>query len=413
MGSFFYRVKTKTGEIREGVLETESEAQAIETLSSQGYFILSLSEKKSLSPVAVKEPSVVTPSVTDSFHKVGIRDLSVFTRQLSDLINAGVTLLHALDILRNQLKTNPNFSSIINVWYEDIQAGLSFSQSMGKFKDYLPSVLPALVASGEASGNLDRTMRQAAELFEKEYELRMKVKSAMIYPSLVATVGGITVFILLSFVIPKISSIFVEMGEALPLLTSILIRISNLFAQYWWMVILGFVGLIFFYKTLLKDPEYKLMFDQWKLRLPLIRKITLETELARFSRILGMLLHSGVPIIEAIEVTLPVLDTEVYRKELGEMKEKIKAGRALTASMEKEDLFPQFATDMVKVGEESGKLDESLVKVAESYEKSLEYTLKILTDLLEPILILIVGIMIGFIVIGMLLPIFQLNLIIK
>ncbi|MCM8765701.1 MAG: type II secretion system F family protein [Candidatus Omnitrophica bacterium] len=411
MANFFYRVKNKSGEIQEGTLESESEAHAIEILSGQGYFILSLSEKKS-SAVAIKEPASVS-ALPETFHKVGIRDLSVFTRQLADLINAGVTLLHALDILRNQLKSNPNFFSIIHTWYEDIQAGLSFSQSMAKFKDYLPSVLPALVASGEASGNLDRTMRQAAELFEKEYELRMKVKSAMIYPSLVATVGGVTVFILLSFVIPKISSIFVEMGEALPLLTSILIRVSNLFSHYWWMVILAFVGLVFFYKTLIKDPEYKLMFDRTKLRLPLIRKITLETELARFSRILGMLLHSGVPIIEAIEVTVPVLDTEVYRRELREMMEKIKGGRALTASMEKEDLFPQFATDMIKVGEESGKLDESLVKVAEAYERSLEYTLKILTDLLEPILILIVGIMIGFIVIGMLLPIFQLNLIIK
>lgn len=412
MGNFFYRIKSKSGEIKEGTIEAENEAQAIEILSSQGFFILSLTEKKS-SLLAVKEPLSEISKSPETFRKVGIKDLSVFTRQLADLINAGVTLLHALDILKNQLKNNPNFFAIIHTWYEDIQAGLSFSQSMLKFKDYLPSILPALVASGEASGNLDRTMRQAAELFEKEYELRMKVKSAMIYPSLVATVGGITVFILLSFVIPKISSIFVEMGEALPLLTNILIRISNLFSHYWWMVILAFMGLIFFYKTLIKDPEYKLMLDQWKLRLPLIRKITLETELARFSRILGMLLHSGVPIIEAIEVTIPVLDTEVYRRELREMMEKIKGGRALTASMEKEDLFPQFATDMIKVGEESGKLDESLVKVAESYERSLEYTLKILTDLLEPILILIVGVMIGFIVIGMLLPIFQLNLIIK
>jgi len=411
MPRYFYRVKNKAGQINEGVVETENESQAIERLSSQGFFILSLSEKKS-SPDTLEKPQAAVSQAQD-LKKVGFRDLSIFTRQLADLINAGVTLLHALDILKGQFKTNPSFSLMISTWYQDIQSGVSFSQAMSKFKEYLPSVFPALVASGEASGNLDKTMRQAAELFEREHELRAKIKSAMIYPSLVASMGAVTVFVLLAFVIPKISSIFIEMGQSLPLLTSILISVSNMFARFWWLVIVVIVGLIFLVKTLVKDPQYKLAFDQWKLQIPLLKKITMETELARFSRILGMLLQSGVPILEAIEVTIPVLDTEVYRGKLKDMGLGIRGGRSLTSTMGEEQFFPQFATDMLKVGEESGKLDESLVRLAESYERSLEYTLKVLTELLEPILIMVVGLIIGLIVIGMLLPIFQLNLIIK
>jgi type II secretory pathway component PulF len=412
MVRYFYRVKNKAGQTSEGTIEAESESAAIEQLSGQGYFIIALSEQKLASPTTGKPVSTVIPATPA--RRVGVRELGIFTRQLADLINAGVTLVHALDIIRNQLKrVNPGFAEMINTWYQDIQGGMNFSQAIEKFKDYLPSVLPALVASGEASGNLDKTLRQAADLFEKEHELHSKVKGAMIYPSLVAIMGAVTVFVLLSFVIPKISSIFVEMGQALPFLTRILISVSNMFARLWWVIIIAIAGAIFSLRILLSNPQYKLLLDQWKLSFPLIKKLTQESELARFARILGMLFQSGVPILEAIEVTIPVLGTEVYKGELKTIQSEIKAGRSLTSTMANENLFPAFAKDMLKVGEESGKLDDSLIKVAESYERSLEYTLKILTDLLEPILILAVGAMIGLIVIGMLLPIFQLNLIIK
>jgi type IV pilus assembly protein PilC len=404
MPKFAYRAKRIDGNIVKGDIEADTEALAIDKLSTQGYFVLSLSSDGTGTKGIHREIP----------HKrAKIKDLMTFTNQLSELINAGVPLLRGLEILKRQFGEKKDFGIVVGEILADVQGGKSFSNAIEGYGAIFPAVLPALVASGEASGNLDMTLRQASALFEKEHELKSKVKMAMIYPSLVASMGGLTVFFLLSFVIPKISQVFMDFGAALPLPTRILLVVSAIFAKFWWLI-LGIIGGLFLYYRRMKSiPSQKEIIDNIKLKTPLIKKVVVIAELARFCRVLGMLLQSGVPILQAIDVTLPVLDTELFRKEIKNAQNEIKGGNSLSETISRSEWFPPFVTDILSVGEESGKLDESLLKLAGSYERQLEYVLKITTQLLEPLMILIVGGIVGLIVIGMMLPIFNLNLIIK
>lgn len=405
MPKFAYRAKRVDGSLIKGELEADSEASAIDKLSSQGYFVLSLSSE------TVKSPHRLPHEVSGK--KAKLKDLINFSHQLAELIFAGVPLLRALEILKNQFSNKKDFGTILTEIIADVQGGASLSKAIASYPTFFPSILSALVSSGETSGNLDMTLRQAADLFEREYELKSKVKMAMVYPTFVMIMGAITVFVMLSFVIPKISDIFVDLGAALPLPTRILIALSGFFAKFWWLLLLAVGGSIYLYRRLRMIPSQREKIDNVKLKIPLIKNVIVQTELARFCRILGMLLESGVPILQAIDVTMPVLDTELFRKQLRAVQSEVKGGRSLSEALSSSPWFPPFVTDIIGVGEESGKLDDSLKKLANSYERQLEYLLKITTQLLEPLLILLVGGVIGLIVIGMLLPIFNLNLIIK
>lgn len=408
MSKFTYRAKDNSGNLKQGVIEADNESTAIGKLSSQDLNILSLASKSD------RKSSKTTPSRERSVKKVKLGELITFITRFSDLMDAGVSLLHALDLLKRQMKENSNMKVISENLYKDVERGTSFSKAWKKFKHAVPSILPPLIAAGEGSGNLDTTLREAAKVFEKRKELISKIKMATVYPATIAVMGAITVFVLLSFVIPKIGTMYKDMQQTLPLMTSVMIKISNVFASYWWVIIILVIGLIFFIKNLLKNPEYKMKLDKWRLKIPLIKDLTIQSEVATFARTLGMMLSSGVPILEALESSAPVLSTEVYKKEIESMGSEVKGGDFLSKAMTRNrDLFPDFAIDILSVGEKGGKLDESLMKLADSYEGRTEYTIKMMTQFLEPLLILIVGVIIGFIVISMLLPIFQISTIVK
>lgn len=410
MVDFIYRAKDNLGNTKQGVIEAEDESSAIESLSTKDLNILSLTPKSG--PTTPSKPTTVREE--ESVKKVKLGELITFITRFADLMDAGVSLLHALNLLRRQMKEKSSMRIIAHHLYKDVEGGVSFSKAWLKFKHAVPSILPPLIASGEGSGNLDTTLREAAKVFEKRKELINKVKMATIYPATVAVMGVVTVFVLLSFVVPKIGDLYKDLDQTLPLLTTMLLVISNAFAHYWWLIILFIVGLVFVIKNLLKNPEYRLTFDRWRLDIPVIKDLIKQTEIATFARTLGMMLKSGVPILEAIKSTAPVLNTEIYKREVKGMSSDIKGGKFLSKAMSRnEDLFPPFAIDICAVGEKGGKLDESLMKLADSYERRTEYTIKIMTQFLEPLLILTVGLMIGFIVISMLLPIFNISTIIE
>ncbi len=393
-----------SGEMQSGIIEAESDTEAVEILSRKGYYILSLTEDAA----AVSQ----TKQYSLSEKKVKTSDLVIFVTQLADLLDSGVPLLRALEILSKQFR-GKSLGRIMNEIANGIKGGSNFYTAIDKYKNIFPSILPALVKTGEMSGNLDRTLKEAGKLFQRDEELLTKIKTASIYPLMITIMGIITVFILLTFVIPKISQIFIDMGGVLPLPTRIILVVSGFFQKFWPFIIAGVISSVYFLKKARSDPEKKVYLDRILLKTPVVKKIIEESETLRFSRTLGILLQSGVPILQAMENTELVLNMEDFKRPMAEVRTLVKEGMSLSKALEKKELFSPLVQDIIAIGEEGGKLDESLINVANMHEKKLDYTLKIATQLIEPVLIMIIGFVVGMIVIGMLLPLFKLNEIIK
>ena len=397
MLSFFYQARSSNGELVQGTVNVESEQQAVEELTAKGLYIVSLKNTRD-------ESSALNKTI-----KLKLKDVARFTARLAELVSSGLPLLKALDLLEKQFSNKP-FGNVVREVRTKIRDGSSFSEALSDFKS-LPPLLSALLESGEASGNLDLSLREAANIFEKELDLRNKVKSTMFYPVLVLIIGFFTIFFLLAFVIPKIAKIFSDLGQSLPFITQLVLGLSNIFKQFWWgFIILGFGG-YWIFKKYTKFGKGKLYWEEFKLKLPLLSKIWLERELVLFCRTLGMLVRAGVPLIKAVDLTKSVLGSEKYRIKMQDLEESIKQGNPLSKGVE--SFLPQDVVDIITVGEETGNLENSLLKLAENYEKDMDYTLKITTQLLEPLMILFVGAVVGVIIIAVLLPIFQLNMLIK
>ena len=401
---YHYKAKVMSGEMQSGIIEAESDTEAVEILSRKGYYILSLTEDAA----AVSQ----TKQYSLSEKKVKTSDLVIFVTQLADLLDSGVPLLRALEILSKQFR-GKSLGRIMNEIANGIKGGSNFYTAIDKYKNIFPSILPALVKTGEMSGNLDRTLKEAGKLFQRDEELLTKIKTASIYPLMITIMGIITVFILLTFVIPKISQIFIDMGGVLPLPTRIILVVSGFFQKFWPFIIAGVISSVYFLKKARSDPEKKVYLDRILLKTPVVKKIIEESETLRFSRTLGILLQSGVPILQAMENTELVLNMEDFKRPMAEVRTLVKEGMSLSKALEKKELFSPLVQDIIAIGEEGGKLDESLINVANMHEKKLDYTLKIATQLIEPVLIMIIGFVVGMIVIGMLLPLFKLNEIIK
>jgi type II secretory pathway component PulF len=273
------------------------------------------------------------------------------------------------------------------------------------------SLYVSMVKSGETSGSLENVLLRLAEFQESQDELNSTVRRAMAYPALMAIVGLITIFVLITFVIPKIVSMFQDLNQALPIPTVILLNISNFVRNFWW-AILGLILLLYFtFARLFKTEEGKLFIDKVKLRFPIAGQLTLRAEIARFARTLSTLLENGVPILEALNVVIDIMENEILKRDARLAQREVREGSNLAGGLNKGDNFPAFVTNMIAIGEESGTLEKALLKVAIAYEREVDKTIKVMTSLLEPLMILTVGLVIGFIVIAMLLPIFEISFI--
>jgi type II secretory pathway component PulF len=266
------------------------------------------------------------------------------------------------------------------------------------------------VRSGEVGGMLGSVLARLADIAEKEDEVYVKVRAALIYPALILFVGMGTVAALLIFVIPRLVSLFQEVGQTLPLPTRILLELSGWLASYWWVVVVAAAAAAFLVRRATRAPGARLTIDRAKLRLPLWGVLIKKVEIARFARTLATLLNQGVPILPAMQVVVQATGNELLRGELQQMGEQLRGGATLSQGMRRARLFPTFVTHMVAVGEEAGAMDRALFKVAETYEREVDRAIKSMTSLIEPLMILIVGAAVGFIVISMLLPIFEIDL---
>jgi type II secretory pathway component PulF len=413
MAIFVYKAKKGPTEIVHGEIEADSQDQVVNKLEEMGFAPVSVVEKERIAYSAERiekdKLSAKRYPLNAEFIRVKSQDIDTFTRQLASLIRASVSVLRALSLISEQTE-NKVLKNVVSDLEEQVRDGRMLSEAMAKYPNIFNNLYLSMVKAGEKGGVLDEVLYKLAEHREKEQEIRRKIQSALAYPVLMIIVGAATVFVMLTFFLPKLIGMFERMRQSLPLPTRILIGISDFMSSNWlWFIIaLGFIIAIF--GRVKPGSKKKFLFDMVKLHLPFMQKFVKNAEIAKFARTLGLLLKNGLPVYESLDLATSTLDNDALRERLGQAgKEIVNQGSTLSNSLKKINIFPNFAVNMIAVGEEGGKLEQSLAEIANAYEREVEQAIKIMTSLLEPLLILTVGAVVGFIVFAMLLPIFNIG----
>jgi type IV pilus assembly protein PilC len=331
----------------------------------------------------------------------------LFSRQLATLVSARVPILQALRILEEQV-SNKYLVSIVRELIQSVENGESLSLAMNKHDKVFGSVYISLVKSGEVSGSLDKSLSYLADQLEKDYELRSKVKSAMTYPLFVLGALGIVGVLMFKFVLPKLTSVLKEQGGQLPPISQGLIAFTDFFDKFWWVVILLFACLVIAVKFYISTETGRRKLDELKIKLPILGEIFKKIYLARFARNLSTLIIGGIPIIKALQIVADIINNVIYREIVLNAVSQISAGKSISEGLSGHPEFPNIVTQMVKVGEQTAQLDEIMNKLALFYEKEVDTKVATLATLLEPIIMIILGIGVGLLVAGILMPIYNL-----
>ncbi len=403
MQNFSYRAKDGRKEIITGILEAETEQEALAKLSQMGYFPLSIDREEASSE------GKTGPLSPGFFTRIRRRDITFLTRQLADLLESGIPLMRALDILWEQTESRRLQEVLANL-ASQVREGKSFSEALTLYPKIFSSLYVNMVKSGEVGGMLSEVLARLADFGERTEELRAKLRAALAYPILILFVGMATVAVLLIFVVPKLVSLFQDVGQILPLPTRILVEVSQGLVHYWWVILSMVVSSVFLLKRGRLSQGVRLTIDGLKLRLPVWGSLIKKVEIASFARSLATLLGHGVPILQAMQVVTQATENELLRGEFKRIGEQLKGGTTLSQEIRRGRMFPALVTNMVAIGEEAGTLDRSLLKIADTYEREADRAMKLMTSLVEPVMILVMGSIVGFIVISMLMPIFQIDL---
>lgn len=397
MPDYRYKAIGADGARIEGVQTAHSEIQILELLRNNKQV-----------PISIEEISNISKDVNLSsrFNKVKLKDISIFCRQFFTMLNAGVTILNVLEILKNQT-LNKRLQVVIHEIHEKVQKGMSLSEAMGEFKKDFPDLLINMVAVGEVSGNLDGIMERMAIHFDKEYRTTEKVKSAMVYPVVLAIVAISVVTFLLVAVMPTFVGMFQSSGVELPLPTRILLTLSNALIEYGLFIVIAFGGIFMFIKAVINTPKGQFAIDQMKLKLPVVKALNKMIITTRFTRTMSMLVASGVPLIQSLEVVAKVVQNKVVEKSMHHAITEVKKGISLSIPLKEMGHFPVMVHYMVGIGEESGSLDDILSRTATFYDEELETTIARTMALIEPIMIVVMAILIGSIAIAMVMPMFD------
>ena len=403
MRNFRYKAKDSGKEMITGILEAETEQEALAKLSQMGYFPLSIEREEASSE------GQTDPLSLGFFTRIRRRDITIFTRQLADLLEAGLPLMRGLEVLWEQTE-NRRLQEVLASLATQVKEGKSFSEALALYPKIFSNLYVNMVKSGEVGGMLSEVLARLADFGEKEEELRTKVRAALAYPILILFVGMATVAVLLIFVVPKLVSLFHDVGQILPLPTRILVEVSQGLVHYWWVILSMIVLNVFLLRRGRLSKGVRLAIDGVKLRLPVWGSLIKKVEIASFARSLATLLSHGVPILQAMQVVVQATENELLRGEFERIGEQLKGGTTLSQEIRRGRMFPALVTNMVAVGEEAGNLERSLFKIADTYEREADRAMKLMTSLVEPVMILVMGSIVGFIVIAMLMPIFQIDL---
>lgn len=395
-----YQARTAQGAIQTGTVEANNRDIAIETLHRYGLIILEIIEEK-------KGFSLSLGKELPFLNRVKTQDIVIFSRQLAVLFDAQVPLVQALRTLADQ--TVPTLKKIIMEIAGDVDAGTAFSQSLEKFPKVFSFFYVSVVRAGEASGRLQEVLNYLADHEERSYDLNKKVKGALTYPIFIISSLVIVGAVMMIFVVPQLTSVLQESGQALPFLTQVIIGVSNFLKNYWWLGILilgGFIGGVWYG---LQTPAGRDRWDKIKLKLPIFGNIFVKIYLARFSENLGTLVKGGIPIIQSLTITADVVGNAVYKDVILKAREEVRRGNTINSVFSTEKSVPPMVAQMVMIGEQTGKLDLLLNKIASFYQKDVDNIMENLTSLIQPILILILGGAAGVLVAAILLPIYNLS----
>ena len=405
MAKFVYKAKKGLEDVIEGVIDANDQQEAVNRLVAQGLF-----------PIMVKEAALPAQSqdkpktklVKKIKKRISSEDILNFTQKLTTLVRAKLDLLASLKILYDQTE-NPSFKEVIAQICESTRAGKTFSESLKCFPKIFSSLFVNIIKSGEVSGHMDFALEQINQFLAQEESLKTKVRVALAYPSLLLLIGVASIYVLMNFVVPKLMPIFANIGKDLPLITKIILSISMFSHKTW---ILGITLLIFLAFFIYKNKDSEFIKDaiiKIKANLPILKRLYQNQELAHFSRSLGLLLNSGVVALKSLEIAALTVESPKLKKELSKVCEQVAAGESLSKSMGEFTSLPNFFVKMIAVGEESGRLGEVLAEITRSYSQQIEADVAIVSALLEPILILGLGLVLGTIVLAILLPTFQIT----
>jgi general secretion pathway protein F len=399
MPVFVYRAADRRGQTIDGVMEAPDARAVVERLQKDAYYPIRVA------PHAERRAWLAFGGAS----RVGQRDLLALTQQLATLVEAGLPLDRALAILE-ELALNPRVKAIVGDLLMGVRGGASLSEALAKHHPRPFSRLYInMVRSGEKGGVLEISLRRLAEFLEARAAFADAVVSALAYPAVITAVGIGAIVFLMTFVIPRFATIFADLGQAVPLPTQILLFVSSGFQHYWWAGVLALLAAVLAWRVWTGTPEGRLQWDQTLLRLPLAGQLTLKVETARFTRTLGTMLKSGVPVMGALAVVGDMMSNQAIGRAVERLADGVKRGGTIAAGMQAEARFPALAIHMVRVGEETGRLEEMLLKVAETFEADVRTELKRVLGLLEPAIILLMGVLVAFIVVAMLLAIFSIN----
>jgi len=403
MKTFVYKAKKGPEDITEGRIYANSTQEVVEKLLRKGFVATYVKE------VTYEETKSVVPSGIKVFLGVSLKELIVFSKQLSSLLKAGVPILQSLNILSEQT-SDLSFRKVIDDIAENIKHGNSLSSGLGNYPRIFSSFYRAMINAGENSGTLEVSLKRISDYYGKKYELISRVRAALAYPILIFIVGSLTLLFIFTNVIPKIIPMIVNLNIELPLPTKMLISISMFFKNNWYWVLLGvfLFALIFYRATKNKSVSYYL--SKLKLNAPVFGDIIFKSEIAQFARAVSMALKSGISIIQAVNISLPILREHAIIEDIGKSLKELEAGGSLGETLRGSKTFPPFVYNLIIVGERSGDIEAALSNIAESYEGDCEEAVKTLTNLLEPVMVLLIGVVVGFIVMAVLLPILNLNI---
>lgn len=398
MPLFEYTGLNTAGKKVSGTVEGAGRRTVLQKLRSQGIYPTDLREETAGAPLGARRLRVT--------RRIPVTELATATRQLATLLGAGLPLDEALGTIGDQLE-NERLARAFNAVREEVVQGQSLHAALGSHSRIFPVLFVNMVQVGENTGTLDQVLKRLADFLEDQARMRSRLQSAMAYPILMSLIGVGVLFFLFAFVVPKVVRMLEDLEQALPLPTLILIRTSDLLVAWWWVILLLIVGGIWGLRRWGRTEEGRLKLDRIALKIPLFGRLNLLVATARFTRTLGTLLRSGVPLLKALDIARNLMQNRVLRQALDDTAVAVREGEGLAAPIRRSGVFPPMVAQMAAIGERSGDLEDMLFRVADTYEHQVDLTLNGLLSLLEPVMILVMGGIVGFIVLAILLPIFQ------
>ena len=405
MPVYEYKALNRKGKQISGLLDADSLKTAKSKLRRSKIF-----------PISMNEVTARVEKQKKSFFvfqsKIRAVEIAMMTRQLSTLIAAGFPLTTALNTMVPQTKKE-SFKRVLSKIKDSIEEGSSFADALAQYPGIFSSVYINMVRAGEASGTLEIVLERLADISEKQHKLNHKLKSAMAYPVLMTLVGVGVLFFLLTVIVPNITSIFEEMNQTLPMTTQLLINTSSFLTHWWWLIISVIVLLVVLWQIIRQRPSVQKVVDQFVLKLPVAGELIQKISVARLTRTLGSLLENGVALLDALEIVRNITGNKIIEKAITDAKKEVERGRELGDVLGQNPHFPYLAVQMIKVGEKSGNLETMLEKTARVYDDEIETNMMGLTSLIEPVIILVMAVVVGFIVLSICLPIFEMNQLVK